>query len=233
MPELPTSEIDDTTDRISGLYAGLTVKGPISPRVFYTLYGLARTGRYFADDSADAATYSLLAGASGASIRAYAPRLGKSRAELQAMYASGDGGFVRFSPAESGTATFFAPITPAGLGQFAPVAFSNVFLTRFAYSVQPWDLGAGPREGLRTELSIAAVYRPSTGTGTFDGLSADTEAGYAGTEAGATVEYRPFSDLRMMVESVLFFPASLLVDGGVAANTDAQSLVSAMIELSF
>lgn len=232
-PELATSDFDGREDAARGLYSSLTLTGPLSRRVFYTLYGIGRAGEYYADKDLDEATYSLLAVAAGGSLRGYSRRLAKSRGELSVFYAGGEDGFRRFSPGQDGTTASFAPITPSEPVRLAPLTPSNLLTARAAYSVQPIDLGAGPREGLRTEVSVAAAYRPFSGSGTIVGLAADTESGYVGTEIGTTVEIRPFSDLIFRLEGDTFFPTDLVRNGGVVAEADPQTRFSAAAELSF
>jgi hypothetical protein len=232
VPELPTSDLE-TSDAADGAYGSLALTGPLSRRVFYTVFGIGRIGRYFADADDDSETYSTLGAAGGASLRAFGPELGKSRAELQVAWASGERGFSRFSPTASGTAAHFAPITAPSPVRFAPLLFSNVLFARLDYSVQPVDIGAGPREGLRTAVSAAGAYRPVEGDGTVAGLPSDADTGYVGTEIGTTIEIRPVSDLRFAVESDIFFPSVLLRNAGVVQDTDPQGRVAARVELSF
>lgn len=231
MPELPSSDIEND-DRQDGAYASLTLTGPLSRRVFYTAYGIGHYARYYADADSSSETYDLLGTAAGGSIRAFAPELGKSRAELTVTYASGEPGYTRYSPTASGTATFFSGITGADLTRFAPVEFANVVVGRLDYSVQPVDRGAGPREGLRTAVSVAGAYRPVRGDGTVSGLRSDAETGYVGTEIGATIEFRPFSDLRFAVESDMFIPSDLLRNAGRFEDTDPRGQITARVELS-
>ena len=231
LPELPSSDLD-STDAADGLYGSLTLTGPLSRRVFYTVYGIGRASRYFSDSDDNDETYSTLGAAAGASLRAFAPELGKSRAELQLGWAGGERGFSRFSETESGTAGHFAPITEPMLVRFAPLRFSNLAFAKLDYSVQPVDFGVGPREGVRTAVSVAGAYRPFEGAGTVAGLSPDAETGYIGTEIGTTLEIRPFSDLRFAVEGDIFFPSDLLKDAGAVDNTDPQGQLLARIQLS-
>lgn len=233
LPELPSSELD-STDEADGLYSSLTLTGPLSRRVFYTVYGIGRASRYFADSDDNEETYSTLAAAAGASLRAFAPELGKSRAELQLGWAGGERGFSRtdLSSAESGTAGHFAPITAPSLVRFTPVLLSNVAFAKLDYSVQPVDIGAGPREGLRTAVSVAAVYRPVEGAGTVSELSPTADVGYVGTEAGTTIEIRPLSDLRFALEGDIFWPSSLLRNAGAVDDTTPHGRVTARIQLS-
>ncbi|MFO7780332.1 MAG: hypothetical protein R6W94_01750 [Spirochaetia bacterium] len=231
LPELPSSELD-STDGADGLYGSLTLTGPLSRRVFYTLYGIGRASRYFADSDDSGETYSTLAAAAGASLRAFAPELAMSRAELQLGWAGGERDFSRFSPTESGTARHFAPITAPSLLRFTPLLLSNVAFAKLDYSLQPVDIGAGPREGLRTAVSVAAAYRPVEGAGTVAGLPSDAETGYVGTEIGTTLEIRPFSDLRFAIEGDMFFPSDLVKNAGLVENTDPHGQLLARIELS-
>ncbi|NBF41955.1 MAG: hypothetical protein GVY14_16225 [Spirochaetes bacterium] len=231
LPELTSSELD-STDEADGLYSSLTLTGPLSRRVFYTVYGIGRASRYFADSGDNDETYSTLAAAAGASLRAFAPQLGKSRAELQLGWAGGEDGFSRFSPTASGTARHFAPITAPSLVRFTPLLLSNIAFAKLDYSVQPVSIGAGPREGLRTAVSVAAVYRPVEGAGTVSGLPPTADVGYIGTEAGTTIEIRPVSDLRFALEGDIFWPSSLLRNAGTVDDTTPQSRVTARIELS-
>ncbi len=231
LPELPSSELD-STDRADGLYSSLTLTGPLSRRVFYTVYGIGRASRYFADSDDNEETYSTLAAAAGASLRAFAPELGKSRAELQLGWAGGERGFSRFSSTASGTARHFAPITAPSPLRFTPLLLSNVAFAKLDYSVQPVDIGAGPREGLRTAVSVAAAYRPVEGAGTVAGLPATADVGYVGTEAGTTIEIRPLSDLRFALEGDIFWPSSLLRNAGAVDDTTPHGRVTARIELS-
>jgi hypothetical protein len=232
-PELPTSDLDGEADAARGLYSSLTLTGPLSPRVFYTTYGILRAGEYFADAERNTATYSVLAPAAGASLRVYAQQLGRSLAELSLFYAGGDDGFSRFSSDEGGTAALYAPITAQNPLRLASLQQANVVAAAARYSVQPFDIGAGPREGLRTEVSLAGAYRPFTGSGSVRGLAADTDTGYLGTELGTTIEYRPYSDLIFRLEGDTFFPTNLVKEGGLAADTDPQTRFSAAVELSF
>lgn len=234
LPELPSSELDSTAADAAadGLYSSLTLAGPLSRRVFYTVYGIGRASRYFADYDDSEETYSTLAAAAGASLRAFAPQLGKSRAELQLGWAGGERGFSRFSPTASGTARHFAPITAPSPLRFTPLLLSNVAFAQLDYSVQPVDIGAGPREGLRTAVSVAAVYRPVEGAGTVSGLAATADVGYVGTEAGTTIEIRPVSDLRFALEGDIFWPSSLLRNAGAVDDTTPHGRVTARIELS-
>ncbi|NBB91478.1 MAG: hypothetical protein GVY23_09815 [Spirochaetes bacterium] len=231
LPELPSSDLD-SSDAADGFYGSLTLTGPLSRRVFYTVYGIGRASRYFADSDDNDETYSTLGAAAGASLRAFAPQLGKSRAELQVGWAGGERGFSRFSAKESGTSGHFAPITEPMLVRFAPLVLSNVAFAKLDYSVQPLDLGAGPREGIRTGVSVAAASRPFKGSGTVAGLPPDAATGYVGTEIGTTLEIRPFSDLRFAVEGDIFFPSDILKDAGAVENTDPQGRLLARIQLS-
>ncbi len=231
LPELPSSDLD-STDAADGLYSSLTLTGPLSRRVFYTVYGIGRASRYFADSDDSGETYSTLAAAGGASLRVFAPQLGKSRAEMQLGWAGGERGFSRFSSTATGTARHFAPITDPSLLRFTPLLLSNVAFAKLDYSVQPFDTGAGPREGVRTAVSVAGAYRPFEGAGTVAGLSPNAETGYVGTEVGTTVEVRPLSDLRFAIEGDIFFPSDLLKNARAVKNTDPQGQLIARIELS-
>jgi hypothetical protein len=231
-PELPTSDDDLPDDDGTGIYTVGTLTGPITTRIFYGLHGIGRFARYDADTSRGGTSYEIAASAAGGSLRAFAPAFGKSRAEVEVYYASGQAGFRRFSASQGGTNAFFSPIADPGLFRFAAVPFSNILAGGLSYSVQPFDLGTGPREGLRTEIRTIGAYRPFRGPGSLDGLADDTRAGYLGTELTLLFEYRPFSDLRLTAEGNVFLPTSIAVDGGAASNTDPQSRVMVGAELS-
>ena len=179
-------------DEVDTQYFGLGLGGPLSPGFYYDLYGWAGTG--------DIMSYLV-----GGALRYYMPEVYFSAFSLKFLYAGGEEGVASYYGDYEG----FKPIAGTAFGMaFAPKA-SNLAVGEISYSIKPWSGSKGSAlESLQTALKATVFYKPVDGAISEGQADAAADAGYLGTELGAAVNYRPFSDLGMGLSLGVFVPGS-------------------------
>jgi hypothetical protein len=228
LPELPTAgaEAASSTERYHALHVGTGVTGPVTTQLFYTVFGYYYAP-WFRSDSGDA-DYSGTGFAGGGSVRYYVEEFAYSSLQLRGAYASGDGGRSQRIGGGAGGTTHFVPITDPQVTALLDVAFTNVVLGEASYSFRPFAPSYPRNTGVRVELQMQALGRPTAGAGSVDGLESDAPAGYLGTAAKAEIRYRPTSDLILSLVGAAVWPGEAAVAGGLLP--DGAALLRAGID---
>jgi hypothetical protein len=235
VPELPSSEVggEPSTGRYHSLYGGAGLTGPLSTRMFYTLFGYYQRPSYGAGED-DGNSYSGHAAAGGGSLRYYLEELAYSTLQLRGAVASGDAGHAARTGDFSGdTSTLFTPVNDPAVSEFFEVQFSNIWFSELQYSLRPFAPDYPTRSGFTAQVGVQAIGRPTSGAGTVASASADLDSGYLGTAGFAELRYRAGPNLSVSGVVDVFWPADLLVQSGSYASERPLTRIGIDASLAF
>lgn len=269
LPELPTSETTAGTSgggtgggnadagstaggpegRYHALHVGTGLTGPLSTRLFYTIFGFYHRP-WFHETEGAVSTGN--AAAAGASLRLYLEERAFSTLEARVAYASGAAGQLqRVVPvgstiddgegdsgagdgSEDGAgAAVFVPVTDPAITALLPLQFSNAMVAEARYSFRPFAPAYPSNTGAEVEFLVQGAARPGEGVGTLSGLDPGTPAAYLGTLAGTSIQYRPTSDLNLLLEIGSFWPSQAAIDAGAALDGGPGLRTSLEAQLRF
>ncbi len=199
-------------------YAVLSFNGPIQGNLYYTVYGIANTGRTLSfvedDDSATGQAYEykpFLAGLFGLKLDYFLPQFFSSRASLFGRLGTGDDDYNSYTEGNTdGKANLFTPITASTAGQVFGIEPGNSAHIGVSYSVQPFtDSPSGWLKRLQGELSGYSFFRTAgEGVTSVSAVDSGTSESYLGSEIDFAVRARPYSDFGIGLTTGLFFANS-------------------------
>ncbi|MFP4303137.1 MAG: hypothetical protein ACLFQZ_13995 [Spirochaetaceae bacterium] len=199
-------------------YAVLSVNGPLQSNFYYTVYGIANTGRTLSfvedDDSDTGQAYEykpFLAGLFGAKLDYFLPDFFSSRASLFGRLGTGDKDYNSYTEGNTdGKANLFTPITAASAGEVFGIEPGNSAHIGVSYSVQPFsDSPNGWLKRLQGELSGYSFFRTAgEGVTSVSAVDSGTSERYLGSEIDFAVRARPYSDFGIGFTTGLFFANS-------------------------
>lgn len=224
----------DTSDPTRGglvdtQYAVLSLDGPLGGSFFYTLYGIANTGRTLSfvedEDTETGQAYEykpFLAGLFGLRLDYFIPQFLSSRASLFGRLGTGDSDYSSYTEGNTEeNATLFTPITPSTAGAVFGVEPGNSAHIGLSYSVRPFTGSpSGWLKRLQTELSGYSFFRTAgEGVTSVSAIDSGSSESYLGSEVDFSIRMRPYSDFGIGLTTGLFVAnANALVEG--ANETD-------------
>ncbi|MGA2615212.1 MAG: hypothetical protein ABSG38_17390 [Spirochaetia bacterium] len=226
-------------------YLGAGLSGSIVENLYYKTYLYLETGRTlsYVTDQGSYQYEPILALLAGGGARYYLDTLLHSTFGLDFLYASGDSRYSQVIEGDTGSgyATAFVPVTSPP--RLLSLAFSpnveNIIAATFSYSIRPFAGAKSPELGnLQAVVKAIPMLRPTTGAvAAAEGLApgavspslpANLTNLYLGSEFDMIVNYRPFSDLGVVLQGGLFAP-----NPNVFADSAAIAYVELDVSLSF
>lgn len=232
-PELIEPGVDTADPTRGGLldtqYAVLSIDGPLAGSFFYTVYGVANTGRTLSfvedEDTETGQVYEyqpFLAGLFGLSLDYFLPQFLSSRVSLFGRLGTGDSDYSSYTEGNTaGEATMFTPITAAPAGAVLAVEPGNSAHIGVSYSARPFaDSNNGWLERLQGELAGYSFFRTAgEGATSVSAVDSDSSESYLGSEIDFSLRARPYSDFGIGLTTGLFVAnGDALVEG--ANETD-------------
>jgi hypothetical protein len=225
LPELASADGAPFDETYHSMHLGAGVTGPISRRLFYTLFGYYYRPWYVrAVGDLDSGNGT----AAGGSLRYYREELAYSNFQLRGAFATGDSQRSNRTGFEGQDSAHFVPVTDPSLNNLVDVALTNLWLAEASYSFRPFAPDYPANTGFQVEARLQALGRPVRGVGSVTGLAASTPAGYLATATNAEIRYRPTSDLTLRVTGSVLWPTNVAVEGGLVS--DARSRLRAGME---
>jgi hypothetical protein len=182
-------------------YVGLGMSGAIISSLYYDAffyYGLGRTLSWVADTSYQYEPIQAFLG--GIGLRWFNEALLSSRAELRALFSSGDADNTSYQEGNTdGASTIFVPISQETLGLAFQPQLGNLIIIAASYSVKPVN-------ELQLMLKGQAYLRPTTGAISALGIDLASSDLYLGSEVDGVANFRPFSDLGCALSLGFFLP---------------------------
>lgn len=195
-------------------YAVLSVNGPIRSALFYTIYGVANTGRTLSfvedEDSATGEVYEyrpFLAGLFGLQLDYFMPEVLSSRVSLFGRLGTGDDDYSSYTEGNTdGKATHFTPITALSAGEVFGIEPGNSAHLGVSYSVRPFTASPnGWLKRLQGELSAFSFFRTAgEGVTSVSAVDSGTDEAYLGSEFDFSLRARPYSDFGIGLTTGLF-----------------------------
>lgn len=203
---------------LNTFYAGLGVRGPILPTLYYNAGMVYGGGSVLSNNGQDvyknAALHSL--GLYGR-LSFFTPQFLSGAYNLVVSYASGDADTESvWGVNGTGSASQFTPVAGPSFGMVFSPAFSNLLVIQLDGGIKPFQnlrfLGS---DKLQMQLKLFGFIRPTLGAVSETDIVVGDGHNYLGTEADLMINYRPFSDLGISLGTGLFFgnTESFVVDG--------------------
>jgi hypothetical protein len=201
-------DLSDGQGRVTALYSGGHIRGPIVPGLRYRAFGVFQTGDVLSDTGSGYEYKAKLAYLAGARLRYLNRDALYSLVELRYLHSSGDADYRSYYEGNTGgTAEMFTGVSNPGLGLVFAPRLGNLMTANLAYSFRPLSGLPGPRaQQLQIRLDSYAFLRETGGAISEGGLRAGSTDRYVGAEADLSVNYRPFSDLGLGVAGGVFLP---------------------------
>lgn len=211
------------TGQLHTQYALLGIDGRITPDLFYSVSGTLQTGQYLKPSD----TYNYLAGMGHVSVEYY-PDLDMTPAlSLELLCSSGD--------SWSSRSAWLTVKDDADdmLHRFTPVSKST---KGYVYAAQPGNLiyadlstSLKPVDTVQVVLSSITYFRAVDGPVSDTTITeSDGDDLYLGEEIDFTVNWRPYSDLGLALNSGLFIP-----NGAVITDDDPRYSIGGYLSFSF
>ncbi len=193
---------------LNTVYPGVGLTGPITPWLYYDLFGYFGTGRMLSYSEGEYRYAPIVSALGGASLRLYLERLLSSRLSLGVLYASGDedaGSLTEGNTA--GQATAFIPISASPPALIFKPTLSNLFLVQLDCSLKPlvWTRSSFG-DNFQAAVKVIPFFRPAPGPVGENGLNPASDALYLGTEVDGTLSLRPLSDFGLSLSVGMFVP---------------------------
>jgi len=207
-------------------YFGIGIGGTILPSLYYNLFGYVQIGETLTC-MYDGAQYEyeykpILAFAAGGRLSWFLRDSIASMFGLEVLFASGDNDYSRLLEGNSeSTGNLFIPISKTELGVAFTPEIPNIFLVSLEYSMKPMNsLKDSVWSNLQTAFKATAFFRASTGYISEDGVDIGSDSLFLGTEAAVVANFRPFSDLGMVLSFGAFLPATTADIGAMAEGSN-------------
>lgn len=193
--------------RLISEYFGLGISGAIVSALYYDAffyYSLGSTLSY-EQDSASVTGFSyqyepIQAFLGGIGLRWFNEALLSSRAELRAVFSSGDADNTTYQEGNTeGASTIFVPISQETIGLAFQPQLGNLLIITASYSLKPVN-------ALQLMLKGQSYLRPTTGGISALGIDPASSDLYLGTEIDGIANFRPLSDLGLAFSLGFFLP---------------------------
>lgn len=223
--------------KLHTLYYGLGLSGPIVASLYYDSFFYFETGKtlsYLADSvSLTGFSYQyqpIVAFLGGIGVRFFIEKALFSRFELRGIFSSGDSDNTLFLEGNTaGNSTLFVPISRETLGLTFEPQLGNLIRVEASYSLKPFSRSrSAAMQNLQTLLKATTYLRPTLGAISEPGLLSTSISPYLGTEVDGIFNFRPFSDLGLVLSLGAFLPY-----GGAFTGSAAQPKLTGRFEFSF
>ncbi|NBC29987.1 MAG: hypothetical protein GVY29_08340, partial [Spirochaetes bacterium] len=225
--------------RVDTQYTSVELGGALTSTLFYTVFGTFQTGRMLTyaedDDTVTGFSYRykpIFAGAGGAGMRYYFPKLLAQRTGFNVLVGTGDGDATSVIEGnDTGASTLFVPIAGKTTGQVLRAGLGNNVSVHAFYSIKPFtDSPTREIRDLQFGLDAFTFIRLVEGPVPADGVRAAGSGNYLGSEIDAGVNYRPFSDFGISLTGGVFLPNG--ADDGPIAETERDPSFAGKLEAS-
>jgi hypothetical protein len=222
--------------KLSTVYAGAGLSGPLLPSLYYDSFFYMNTGQtlsYLAD-AASATGFSyqyaeIVAFLGGIGLRYYAESFLSSLVQVRVIFSSGDADATTyFEGNTSGVSSVFVPISQEELGIAFQPQLGNLAILTASYSLKPFSGSRTAWGNLQVELAASSYLRPTRGAISATGVNPASTDAYLGTEIMGKANFRPFSDLGMALSLGGFLPSASAFTG-----TAALPVLAGRLEVSF
>ncbi|OQY35643.1 MAG: hypothetical protein B6241_00175 [Spirochaetaceae bacterium 4572_59] len=222
---------DFIEDHVSGSgqlhtqYARLAVSGRFSPDLFYSVSSTLQTGQYVIPDPSD--NYNYLAGMAHGSLEYYPDFDMNPLLSLELLCSSGDSwsnrsGWMGNVGDDTDMLHRFTPVSKSGKGTVYAAQPGNLIYADLSSSLKPL-------ETVQLILSSITFFRAVDGPVSDTSIiEASGDGLYLGEELDFTVNWRPYSDLGLALNSGVFFPNSAVI-----ADDDPQFSMGGYFSFSF
>jgi len=206
---------------LNSQYFGIGLGGTIIPSLYYNLFGYLETGETLSYENGRYEYMPILAFACGGRITWFLKDSLASILGLEVLFASGDNDYTSFLEGNSkGDANLFIPISKTELGVAFTPEIPNIFLISLEYSIKPLESTNNPVwSNLQTAIKATAYFRASNGFISEDGAVVGADSLFLGVEPAVITNFRPFSDLGMVLSLGTFIPATTADIGAMAEGS--------------
>jgi len=216
-------------------YFGLGLSGAAVSSLYYDafFYWNAGSTLSYVPDSVSVTGFSyqyetIQAFIGGLGLKWYIEEALSSRLELRGIFSSGDADSTAYLEGNtSGASTTFVPISQEVIGVAFTPQFGNLVLFDLNYSFKPFSRSESLWKNLQIIVKALSFLRPTTGAISQPGLNAASSDLYLGTEPEIIFNFRPYSDLGLVLSTGVFIP-----NGGAFTGTSAQPTIAARLEFS-
>jgi len=212
---LESGQLQEGRDALDTGYLSLVATGPTGLRSFYTVTLTAAGGRY-RSRYADGEGRTITAGATTINWRWYRPEALGSRFGVTVLAATGDTNSASYLDAD-GDSTYAGYVAPAVTTRWRAFrgGLSNAVAGEVRYSVKPID-------SIVLGLSSIALGRGTTQPIAGEpGIDPDSSNRYLGTEVGFEVGIQPSAEVKVELNSSIFYPAP--VGTGIGAYSSEEN----------
>jgi hypothetical protein len=216
-------------------YLGLGLSGAIISNLYYNSFFFLNMGGtlgYVVDPATGMSSWEyagIEAFLGGIGLRYFNEDLLSSRAELQAVFSSGDADNHTYQEGNTaGASTIFVPISQDTLGIAFQPQWGNLVMIDANYSLKPFSRSSTVWRNLQLMLKVLNFLRPTTGAISPIGLNSDSTDLFLGTEFDLIANFRPLSDLGTALSFGVFMP-----NDGAFSGTAASPVFAGRLEFSF
>lgn len=196
---------------IDTVYFGAKLSGNIGTYFSYSLNSYLSSGQVTSFVRGEYIKSPILAGLVGANVQGYFPQALRSRLNFNFKYASGDSDYNNFFEGNTESyAGYFMPITTNQREMliFNPIV-SNITSFKLAYSFKPlYDLEDIHHlvKNFTLQFIVKSFVKSSKGPLLVDGIDADSDSVYVGTEMNFDVLLLSLSDFNLGFQLGSFIP---------------------------
>jgi hypothetical protein len=189
-------------------YFGAGLSGPLTPSLYYDLFGCLGTGSQLTWDGALYEARAILSYLVGAEVRFFAEEWLNTRLETRLLLAGGDADYAAATDGNTaGRALAFVPLSGTAFGFVFTPDLSNLALAQLNASIKPFSRSRSDAlANVQTAVFATSFFRPTTGPVAESGLNGASTDLYLGTEVDAAVFLRPFSDFGASFSFGCFVP---------------------------
>jgi hypothetical protein len=215
--------VEDPTKggHLNSQYFGLGMGGAIVPSLYYNLFGYLETGETLSYENGEYKYAPILAFACGGKISWFLKDSLESILGLAVLFASGDNDYNTIIEGNTkGDANLFIPISKTELGVAFNPEIPNIFLISLEYSMKPLQSLNDPVwSNLQTAIKANLYFRAANGFISEDGVDLGSDSLFLGVEPAVIANFRPFSDLGMVLSLGAFLPATTADIGAMAEGS--------------
>jgi hypothetical protein len=221
--------------KIDSLYTGIRLSGPIFTNFYWEgffYFEFGRTLSYFNSAYSYSPIYAFLG---GLKIDWYFPEALRSKLELQAFIASGDGDYQNYLEGNTDAYSLqFTPMTRPTTGLVYTMQITNAIIVQLEYSLKPF-MGTTHSVWDNFQLSLMATgfFRAARSPVSDSvGLNASSLQYYLGSEIDLTATFKPMPDLGLQLSTGLFLPNNYTSASAFLATRNIEYLARIMVTIN-
>lgn len=207
------------------------VVGPLSPRVFGSLFAI---GNYGTVEAVGTGTTRYIGYGARAEVRSFIATTGLPTGAASLFFASGDRDGALSSPPSGQTTTLFAPGPYRAPWTLAEIPVANVIAGTLRGSFLPLGWATDPAvRRTRVAARTTTIFRPWEIDPGAAGVDPAAGSGFYGTELSAALLVEPFIDLDIRATGVIFLPVGSDIGGVYPAGSRGSWRISVDAALAF